>query len=169
MIPAAVAPAAHARDHSEHRTLRQMYSDFYFAVRRRHGRRAPGRNIRRHGVKTSHGVRSATSRELARSIRTFRRWLRPAPIVPTVAASTPTVAASVAQPVTGGMPACTWKPESGGSYTAVNPSSGAFGKYQIVASTWAAYCTGISRDPGGQETCARRVLAGQGAGAWVNC
>jgi hypothetical protein len=67
------------------------------------------------------------------------------------------------------LPDCTWRPESGGSYTAVNGSSGAYGKYQIIPSTWAAHCSDLGRDPAGQERCAARVYEAQGAGAWVNC
>ena len=37
------------------------------------------------------------------------------------------------------LPTCTWQPESGGGWSAVNPSSGAGGRYQIMPSTWAAY------------------------------
>jgi hypothetical protein len=72
VIPIAIHTPVEHRDHTEGLALRRMYTNFYFAVRHRHGKRAPGRNIRRHGVKTTHGVRTATSRELARSIRTFR-------------------------------------------------------------------------------------------------
>lgn len=168
MIPVAVH--AVERYHTEHHALRRLYSAYYYAVRDRHGRRAPGRNIRRFGVKSARGVRTATSRELARSIRTFRRWLHPAPVVAAVAASSPTVTASIAQPVTGGMPDCTWKPESGGSYTASNPS-GAYGKYQIMPVHYGqgGVCAGMGKSPSEQEVCARRVFSSSGAGAWVNC
>ena len=75
------------------------------------------------------------------------------------------------------MPWCTWGPESGGNYRARNRVSTAGGKYQIIDSTWYAY--GGSRyydrhpaaaaPPLEQERVARRVLRGQGLGAWVNC
>lgn len=75
------------------------------------------------------------------------------------------------------MPYCTWGPESGGSYTARNPSSTAGGKYQILDSTWYANGGGRYYDshpaaaapPLEQERVARNVLASQGLGAWVNC
>lgn len=75
------------------------------------------------------------------------------------------------------MPYCTWGPESGGDYTARNSSSTAGGKYQILASTWYAYGGSHYNDshpaavapPLEQERVARRVLASQGLGAWVNC
>lgn len=84
------------------------------------------------------------------------------------------------------MPYCTWAYESGtwGSpwrpsrYRAKNPSSTAGGKFQILDRTWyafggsyqgrvshpAAYASALE-----QERIARRVLAGQGLGAWVGC
>lgn len=76
------------------------------------------------------------------------------------------------------MPWCTWGPESGGDYTARNPTSTAGGKYQMLDSTFhsvggpdypnlthdAAYAPPLV-----QETMARRVLAAQGLQAWVNC
>jgi muramidase (phage lysozyme) len=75
------------------------------------------------------------------------------------------------------LPFCTWGPESGGSYTARNPVSTAAGKYQILDTTWHGF--GGPDYPGShdaaqappwlQEKIARRVLAGQGLNAWVNC
>jgi hypothetical protein len=67
------------------------------------------------------------------------------------------------------LPECTWKPESGGDYGAVNPSSGARGKYQVIPSTHAAHCSDLGWSPGEQEQCALRVYKAQGAGAWVGC
>lgn len=73
------------------------------------------------------------------------------------------------------MPYCTWGPESGGNYRALNPSSRAGGKYQILPSTWRAFGGGryaaeaVYAKPRHQELIARRVLYGQGIHAWVNC
>jgi len=74
------------------------------------------------------------------------------------------------------MPWCTWGPESGGSYSAYNPSSGAAGKYQILESTWLAYGGPPDHSPYEQEVIARRIAyhgwrgtPPQGLGAWVNC
>lgn len=56
--------------------------------------------------------------------------------------------------------------ESGGSYTARNPS-GAYGKYQIMPSTAAAYGCNLST-AGGQDACAVRIYAGgAGRSQWV--
>lgn len=151
-------------------------SDLRYAAKREYskvkhllGPRAPGRNIVRFGVRTEHGERPATARELRRFLSVLRRMTAHAPAPAPAPAPGAGEAMSSAPAGAGGMPACTWRPESGGSYTAVNPSSGAYGKYQIIPSTWAAHCSGIDRSPSGQEQCARNVMAAQGSGAWVNC
>lgn len=56
--------------------------------------------------------------------------------------------------------------ESGGNPTAVNPSSGAYGLYQIIPSTAAAYGCDLSTIAG-QHSCAREILANQGPSAWT--
>lgn len=82
------------------------------------------------------------------------------------------------------LPYCTWGPESGGSYTARNPSSTAGGKYQMLDGTFHSYGGinyGGSHDaaqapPLEQEIVARRLAwtgwgrtPPQGYGAWVRC
>lgn len=70
------------------------------------------------------------------------------------------------------LPECTWLPESGGDPTAVNPTSGAGGYYQILPSTWVAYGgTGLPEDaPMAEQTAiAEKIWATQGPSAWVNC
>jgi len=59
--------------------------------------------------------------------------------------------------------------ESGGDYSAVNPSSGAGGAYQILPSTWAAYGgQGLPQDasPAEQSQIAAEIYASQGPSAW---
>lgn len=80
------------------------------------------------------------------------------------------------------MPYCTWGPESGpgdpwkrSRYRVLNLSgSGAGGKFQIMYRTWLGYGGkpyGNARyaPPLEQERIARRILAGQGLGAWSRC
>jgi hypothetical protein len=58
--------------------------------------------------------------------------------------------------------------ESGGDYNAVNPSSGAYGAYQIMPFHWSSgVCQGLGMDPAGQDECARRIWNSAGAGAWA--
>jgi hypothetical protein len=54
--------------------------------------------------------------------------------------------------------------ESGGSYTAQNPS-GAYGAYQIMPSTASAYGCDLST-PAGQDSCAASIYADVGSSAW---
>ena len=59
--------------------------------------------------------------------------------------------------------------ESGGSYSAYNPSSGAGGAYQILPSTWAAYGgTGSPQTapPAEQNAIAAKIWAASGPSAW---
>lgn len=60
--------------------------------------------------------------------------------------------------------------ESGGSFDAVNPSSGAGGAYQILPSTWEAYGgEGKPNEaaPGEQHDIAQQIWEDSGASAWV--
>jgi hypothetical protein len=88
------------------------------------------------------------------------------------AQQTSSVTASVASAGGSPLPACTWQPESGGNPTAVNPSSGAGGYYQIMPSTWQAYGgSGAPQDaPLAEQTAiAQKIWATQGPSAWTNC
>lgn len=60
--------------------------------------------------------------------------------------------------------------ESGGDYSAVNPSTGAGGAYQILPSTWQAYGgQGLPEDasPAEQNQIAGEIYANQGPSAWT--
>lgn len=60
--------------------------------------------------------------------------------------------------------------ESGGNYSALNPSSGAGGAYQILPSTWAAYGgRGAPQDApkAEQDRIAAEIWADSGGSAWV--
>jgi septal ring factor EnvC (AmiA/AmiB activator) len=60
--------------------------------------------------------------------------------------------------------------ESGGSFNAVNPSSGAGGAYQILPSTWELYGgSGAPQEasPGEQSDIAAQIWADSGSSAWV--
>jgi septal ring factor EnvC (AmiA/AmiB activator) len=60
--------------------------------------------------------------------------------------------------------------ESGGNYSAVNPSSGAGGAYQILPSTWRLYGgKGSPQDApkSEQDAIAAKIWAASGPGAWV--
>lgn len=166
-----VAPDSAAADKANcPKKLERTYSANWHKVRKHVSKRAPGRNIRRDGVRFRGVTFVATCGELRRSRHQLKKLLR----APSLMYST---AVAPAQPPAGvktdfnmaSLPSCTWQPESGGNYNAYNPSSGAYGKYQVIPSTWQAHCSDLGRDPAGQEECAARVYAAQGSGAWVNC
>ncbi len=84
------------------------------------------------------------------------------PYVPAAAAP----AASTGYTIPSGIVQC----ESGGNYSAVNPSSGAGGAYQILPSTWQAYGgQGLPENapPAEQDRIAAAIYANQGASAWT--
>jgi hypothetical protein len=163
----------------------RQYSRLYHQVAAKLGHRAAGRNIVRWGA-VGH---AATDAEVVTSIDVLERMLAPllavtAPphtVTPVTQASATrttaggaaaTVAAASAAATGSPLPTCTWQPESGGNPSAVNPTSGAGGYYQITPSTWAAYGgTGAPQSaPMSQQTAiAQRIYQSQGPSAWSNC
>jgi hypothetical protein len=156
-----ITPASANRAH-----LKDTYSGLYHAVADKYGKRTPGRNIRKWGVRTDHGTRVASDRELARSIRTFRRWLSP-PIP--AATNTDGSATHVAYNAGGkwAIPGYIVRCESGGNYNAVNSSSGARGAYQLMPGTYKAYGGDGSWSPADQDRVAARLYAAEGTSPWV--
>lgn len=112
-----------------------------------------------------------SKQQLIKSIAIMERILHPPAVEPLPVASTSTSSVPANYSPSGGdLPYCTWGPESGGNWYAVNPTSGAYGKYQITPDHWSTgVCRGLGQDPAGQTECAHRVLATEGLGAWVNC
>ena len=165
------APASAANYTLPGKHEKRTYSALWHAVRHQHGVRAPGRNIRRYGIRTETGhVRVASASEVSRSIRTFRRWLAP----PSPAARRgDRISANPAY--AGGrwaIPASIVMCESGGNYHAVNAGgSGAGGAYQIMPSTWAAHGGhGLPQNapPAEQDRIAASIWAGgAGRGQWA--
>lgn len=64
--------------------------------------------------------------------------------------------------------------ESGGNYTAVNPTSGASGAYQFLTSTWqslsasAGYATAAAAPPAVQDAAALELYNADGTTPWVS-
>lgn len=128
------------------------YSAHYYAVRELHGVRAPGRNIRRYGVRVGRRVRAATAAEVARSIRQLRALLTPR--------------------VTGGPLAAIAACESGGNPRAVSAGGTYRGKYQFDFQTWRS--VGGSGDPAAapeaeQDLRAAMLYARRGSQPWPRC
>lgn len=146
---------------------RGVYEYLYRHASEKFGHRAPGRNIIEDGL----ARRSVNDADVVRSIGTLERMLTPAPPVSEAGVAGATYTGSTASSGSA-LPACAWQPESGGDPSAVNPSSGAGGYYQIMPSTWAAYGgTGAPQDaPMSEQTAiAQRIYQSQGASAWANC
>ncbi len=86
-------------------------------------------------------------------------------ITPAPASTTPTTASRGGYSIPSGIVQC----ESHGNYSAVNPSSGAGGAYQILPSTWRAYGgQGLPQEasPAEQDRIASEIYARQGPSAW---
>jgi hypothetical protein len=120
--------------------------------------------------------RWTTHRTIVRVEHVAPPYVPPAPtpaasVTEGVAVSAPTSVSEA--PVTDGsysIPSDIVMCESGGDWTAVNPSSGAGGAYQILPSTWAAYGgTGAPQDasPDEQSAIAAEIYADSGGAAWV--
>jgi hypothetical protein len=147
-------------------------------VVKKHGERAPGRNIVRDGVRTKRGSRPARLTEIKQSIEVLRRMLEPPPAPPAssssnIQQSTSSGLQSGASSSASGLPACA--DESHGNYSTgpenTNPSSGATGRWQTLRSHYSSggVCAGLTLSPAGQDACAQRIYKAQGASAWVNC
>lgn len=133
------------------------------------GRRAPGRNIRRHGVRTRRDTRSATAREVARSIRQLRR-LRTALLAPRPPRQAPAGVLTPRAPA-GGTLAAIRACESGGNY-ATNTGNGYYGAYQFDLATWRSVGgSGLpsSASPAEQDRRAAILYQRRGAAPWPLC
>lgn len=144
------------------------YSRLYYAVREAHGARAPGRNIRRYGVRVGRRVRAATPREIAASIRQLR--LLRTPLLTPGFPRRPPAGVMTARPsaVLTAIASC----ESGGDPRAVSPTGAYRGKYQFDLGTWRE--VGGSGDPAAapeseQDMRAAMLYRRAGPGRWPVC
>ena len=175
ILAAIVFPTAAQADKADcPKYLESTYSAKYQKVAKVHGKRAPGRNIRKYGVLYKGTVFNATCGELRRSKGQLKKLLR----TPQYPASYVTDAVQPAQPPAGvqtatqtgahngwTIPEYIVMCESGGDYNARNPS-GAYGAYQIMPGTAAGYGCDLST-PAGQDQCAARIYAAEGTSPWV--
>lgn len=145
----------------------KKYSGQWHKVRDCAGKRAPGRNVRRHGIRKAGKVRKASAREVADSIRQLRRHCQPL-----LVASPPSQPPSGVQtPRAGGELASIRACESGGNY-AINTGNGYYGAYQFDVQTWqAAGGSGMphTASPAEQDRVAASWIAKGHRGAWPNC
>jgi Transglycosylase-like domain len=173
LVPAGTAGADVAS--APRKSERMKYQRLYKAVRREHGRRAPGRNIWKHGVRFKWiskdgdrrhwAIRRPTAREIGKSIIQLRALLgRFVQAVPPPQAPAGVMTARYSSPIPNYIVQC----ESNGDWNAVNRGSGAFGRYQIMPFHWASgICRGLGRSPAGQTECADRIWRTSGSSAWA--
>lgn len=134
-------------------------------------RKATGRNVVFYGMPRRGRDRLATRKEFRTTLAKLDLWRHPPPPPEPVYVAPTSAAGETSAYSGGGLPsesiiAC----ESGGSYTAQNPS-GAYGKYQIMPEHWnGGVCSDLGRDPPGQDKCASRLWDdGAGSGNWAQC
>jgi hypothetical protein len=133
LVPTSAAEAKAKRTSCSNTKLVNSYSANYHAVANLHGKRAPGRNIRKWGLSES---RKSACRHLARSLRTLRSMRMPARASRFVSTGPPSQPPAGTQTVhAGGTLAAIAACESGGNPRAVNPN-GHYGKYQFDLQTW---------------------------------
>jgi hypothetical protein len=158
-------------------SLERSYSSLYRTVAKRHGVRAPGRNIRRDGVRFRGVTFSATCGEIRRSRSQLRRLASRAPYAPLLVKR----AIRPAQPPAGVQSAGTSagaglesiaQCESGGD-PSTNTGNGFTGKYQFDAQTWRA-ASGLGGNASDypesvQDQAAARWIAAGHRDAWPNC
>jgi hypothetical protein len=162
------------RDATNERT---PYEERYLEVRERYvdefGQRAAGRNIVRDGFRERGGdVREPTRQEVVRSTERMVGALKPpAPAVEAEAADVPAAEAPAVES-SGGALSATAQCESGGDYSAVDPSGTYHGAYQFDQETWDAYApegyagtNPASAPPAVQDAAAASV----DYNAWPNC
>lgn len=124
-----------------------------------------GRNLAEQGLANG---KEASAQQFRDGIVVMRRMLHPAP----VEASTPepvtaTTTQAATSTATGGysIPSYIVECESGGDYSASNPS-GAYGAYQIMPDTWANYGCGDPASASDQDACAAEIYAAEGSAPW---
>lgn len=183
-----VTPSAQAHDGG---SLKHKHDFLRAQVVQQHGKRAPGRDIVRHGVRFKWvsksgsrrhwAVRDAKPREVAAVIRQLRKLLAPPPrrirrlvvTTPAPPAQKPAgTASSAVRAPAGGTLAGIRSCESGGNYRAVSPGGTYRGAYQFDYRTWAS--VGGSGDPAAaspaeQDRRAAMLYAQRGAQPWPVC
>lgn len=167
---AALAVALTTATAAEANTCAKAYT-VRAAVVKKHGKRAPGRNICRWGVKLSNGkIVKATYGQKKRYLLALRRLNYGSSML--VAGRPYQPPAGTATLRAGGTLSAIAACESGGDPGAVDPSGTYRGKYQFTRSTWAS--VGGSGDPAAapeaeQDQRAAALYAREGSSPWPVC
>lgn len=176
------APSSASADWSECSTkLEHKYTTSYNKVVNMHGKRAPGRNIRKMGMRfiwkkgAEPVVFLTTCHELRQSLHQLNELLS-APPYPTLVRSSvlprqPPAGVNSAGVTAGPLLQAIAQCESGGDPT-TNTGNGFYGKYQFTLSTWQSVGgTGLPSDApeAVQDALAAKLLAQQGTSPWPVC
>lgn len=146
---------------------RHKYLVLYFQVKKQEGKRAPGRQILRQGVRRHGRVHPATAKEVAQSIRQLRMLLHPMLVAAPPSQAPGGVMTSHANGTLQRIAQC----ESGGNPT-TDTGNGFYGKYQFTLSTWAS--VGGSGNPAQASEAEQDMRAGilysrSGPSPWPVC
>ena len=138
------------------------------SVVNKHGKRAPGRDICKHGMRNG---RKPSNGQKARYLRALRRLNNP-PVMLTEAGPPPVAPAATQSPRAGGTLRAIAACESGGNPRAVSPDGTYRGLYQFDYQTWQS--VGGSGDPAAaspaeQDRRAAILYSQRGASPWPVC
>lgn len=125
------------------------------------GVNAAGRNIVMDGKENG---KTPSDALIKSEIKNYKAILAPAPET-VVTESAPTTTTTTESSGGYAIPEYIVECESGGDYSAQNPS-GAYGAYQIMPGTASAYGCDLST-PAGQDACAAEIYATEGASPWA--
>ena len=166
------APAAVDAAKRDQPTICERAYEVRQQVIKKHGKRAPGRNICRHGVQSKFNTdwdKPASVRQKAKYLRALRAMNTSLPMM---YAGSPRVApAGTATPRAGGHLAAIRACESGGNY-ATNTGNGFYGAYQFDMQTWASVGGSgnpAAASPAEQDKRAAMLYARRGAAPWPVC
>jgi hypothetical protein len=175
LAAALAAPASAQADKADcTEPLERTYSKAYRQVAKKHGTRAPGRNIRKYGVLFRKVVFDATCSELRRSRGQLRKLMRaPAYAYPRAVppaqppAGVKTRAIESVGGTSNGMvnPYC----ESSGNPQVVDPSGTYWGWYQFDFQTWVAHGGAPGAYGNAPLYVQHQVAARVQYDAWPNC
>ena len=164
----ALAMPATAQAKSPH--LCEQAAKVRASVVKKHGKRAPGRDICKHGVRRNGKVRAPTNKGKARYLRALKRLDSPPPML-TEAGPPPVAPAATQSPRAGGTLQAIAACESGGNYS-TNTGNGFYGAYQFTQSTWASVGGSgnpAAASPAEQDRRAAMLYAREGASPWPVC
>lgn len=166
-----VALAMPATAHGKSPHMCEQAKKVRASVVHKHGKRAPGRDICEQGMRSG---RKPSNAQKARYLRALKRLDSPPPQPTLVRTAVPPrvpPAGTKSAGVDGiygrggwAIPEYIVMCESGGDYGARN-ASGATGAYQIMPGTAAAYGCSLAT-PAGQDRCAAKIYAREGAAPW---